>query len=132
MLEQMEDASEIAKKKHLARQKRYYERNAEAIRERKRETYDAAKSSEYYAEHRDEIRERQRNNYMQQKKAANIERLNGLLAICPPEIHMVIEKMIEGVQEEVVRESDVIGIEKAVLLCVMSRNNVASDSKSDE
>ena len=122
------------KRRFLAkeRQRRYYERNSDLIKERRKERYDPEIQAQHYQEHRDAIRMRQRNNYIQQKKAANIERLNGLLTICPAHLQVIIEKMIEGVREEVVRESDVIGIEKAVLMCAMRSNNEASDSKVDE
>lgn len=130
MLEpRMEDATEIAKKKHLARQKRYYERNAEAIRERKRQAYDAAKSSEYYEKNRETIRERQRELYLTHKKSGQRLRLSELISIASPAFQEILRKVGEAVEEGIMTDEEIGGLEKAVLL---SRNYVASDSKVDE
>jgi len=130
----MEDAATIARNKAMARQRRYYEKNAEVIRERKKQRYDPEKAAEYYAENREAIRSKQRELYLVHKKTNQRTRLSDLLPIASPHLQKVIEQLITAVDAGLMHDEEISGIEKAVLVesSISKGNNTASDSKSPE
>jgi hypothetical protein len=129
-------AAKTAKAKHILRQKNYYQRNADAIKQRKRDNYDAAKSAEYYNSKREHIRERQKDLYLTHKKTGQQMRLSELLNISDPQYHPLIQTLISAVNENAFNDNEIMGIEKAILLSrnydESHSNNGASDSKVDE
>jgi hypothetical protein len=123
---------ERRKESQRSRQRRYYERNAAAIQERRKERYDPEQQATYYQENRDRIRSRHKEAYRIQRQILNTRRLIELLELCPDDLKNTIQKMIGGVSEGVINDRDVLAMEKAVILTMVGRNNGASDSKVDE
>jgi hypothetical protein len=127
-----EDRQQRIREQKRQRQKRYYERNVALIQERRRERYDPEKNSEYYQANRERIRRQHRERYLEQRKELNIQRLTNLLQYVSSDLKKVIQNMIEGVRALVVKDRDVLAMEKAVILTTTVGNNDASDSKVDE
>lgn len=127
----MEDASTISKKKHSLRQRKYYEKNAERIREKRRETYNAEAASNYYQTNRSTIRTRQRQLYLEKQRANQETRLTNLLTIAPPELLQTVKQFIAALSENIIKDSDVLALEKAVLLAgnkiIVARNESEND-----
>lgn len=129
-------AAKTAKAKHIVRQKNYYQRNADAIKQRKKDSYDAVKSADYYNSKREHIRERQKDLYLTHKKTGQRVRLSELLDIANPQFQPLIQTLISAVDECAFNDNEITGIEKAILLSRnysdRGSNNGASDSKDDE
>jgi hypothetical protein len=127
----MEDATSISKKKHSLRQRKYYEKNAERIREKRREAYSADAASEYYQANRTSIRQRQRELYLQKQRENQKTRLTNLLTFAPPELLQTVNQFIAALSENIIKDSDVLALEKAVLLAgnkiIVARNNDSDD-----
>jgi hypothetical protein len=127
----MEDATSISKKKHSLRQRKYYEKNAERIREKRREAYSADAASEYYQANRTSIRQRQRELYLQKQRENQKTRLTNLLTFAPPELLQTVNQFIAALSENIIKDSDVLALEKAVLLAgnkiIVARNNNSDD-----
>jgi hypothetical protein len=123
----METSQTASKKKHSLRQKRYYEKNAERIREKRREAYDADVAAQYYQENRQQIRQKQKELYMQKRQENQQERLTALLSSAPADLLPTVKKFLSALKENIIKDSDVLALEKAVLLAgnkvIVASNN---------
>lgn len=94
------------------RNRLYYEKNKERIRQRVQEHADIEKRKEYYNAHKEEILKNQRNNYKKRSITKRCDELRALLDKCDDSVKVTINKLLETPDK--INKHDVNTIKKLV------------------
>jgi hypothetical protein len=94
------------------RNKLYYVKNKERIRQRVQEKGDIEKRKDYYNAHKDVILKNQRNNYKKRSTNNRVNELKALLESADDSVKVTINKLLEKPSE--INKHDVNTIKKLV------------------
>lgn len=109
----------ILKRKEMKnlRNRTYYDRHRENLRQKKRDNYSSDKKKEYYYENQEKVLESQRKHYKLKQTTEKLERLKTLLTMTEEEgLKKLIQTHIENPDE--LRLCEVLTLEKSIVLVV--------------